>query len=227
MHRYVAALQGALLAPVEDYPWIDCVDCGVHAACGSSEAPDNLDFNLLANYAFAAIFAADNKRCITLNRLPGRADGSNCNWDVLNGSKLTHNLGAHRYPGAWVGDSGTGLSPIANSIALFPAAAAAHLWVHFSVDLANYANSDPPFSQSNAVRYVRFLQFGVFSPIFRPHDGGTLVGTLATTNSNHTVLLPPPPIPPSTHPTPHAWTYSVAAAASANQRRAYSLGRRK
>ena len=94
--RYVEALQDALLATVEDWPWIDCVACAVHTACGDPNAPDNLDANLLINYAFSALFEGNNRRVVTLNRLPGRADGSNCNWGVLNGSQLVHNLGAHR-----------------------------------------------------------------------------------------------------------------------------------
>ena len=76
--EYVTALQNTLLAGVEDYPWVDCVTCSAHADCGSSSAPSNLDFNLLANYAFDAQFALLNKRSLTLNRLPGRGDGSNC-----------------------------------------------------------------------------------------------------------------------------------------------------
>lgn len=69
---YVEALQDALLAPIEDWPWIDCGPCAVHAACGDPNAPLNLDANLLMNYAFSALFAGNNRRVMTLNRLPGR-----------------------------------------------------------------------------------------------------------------------------------------------------------
>lgn len=120
---YVSALQTTMLAAVEDYPWIDCVTCSVHADCGKHPgAPANLDFNLLTNYAFDAQFALKNQRSLTLNRLPGRGDGSNYNDQPLNGSQLVGNLGAHRYPAAWTGDVGDGLTDLANSVSLFTAA---------------------------------------------------------------------------------------------------------
>jgi hypothetical protein len=90
---YVVALQTTMLAGVEDFPWIDCMSCSVHGDCGNHPgAPANLDFNLLANYAFDAQFELQNQRSLTLNRLPGRGDGSNYNDAPLNGSKLQTNL---------------------------------------------------------------------------------------------------------------------------------------
>lgn len=120
---YVTALQTTLLAGVEDYPWIDCVSCSVHGDCGKHPgAPANLDFNLLTNYAFDAQFTLQNLRSLTLNRLPGRGDGSNYNDQPLNASQLAGNLGAHRYPTAWTGDVGDGTQDLAHSVSLFPAA---------------------------------------------------------------------------------------------------------
>jgi hypothetical protein len=96
---YVTALQDTLLSSVEDYPWVDCATCVANSGpkgCGGVGVPPNLDFNLLTNYAFDALFAAENKRCLVLNRIPGRGDGSNRNEAPLNGSKLQGNIGAHR-----------------------------------------------------------------------------------------------------------------------------------
>jgi hypothetical protein len=171
---YVVALQTTMLAGVEDFPWIDCMSCSVHGDCGNHPgAPANLDFNLLANYAFDAQFELQNQRSLTLNRLPGRGDGSNYNDAPLNGSKLQTNLGAHRYPAAWTGDVGDGRGDLANSVSLFPASFAGHLWGHYSVDLGPYADQLDQYTfPTNGVRYVRYMQWGVWSAIFRPHDGG-------------------------------------------------------
>jgi hypothetical protein len=46
----VTALFTALLAPIADWPWFDCITCGAHADCGDGDAPAHLDFNLLTNY---------------------------------------------------------------------------------------------------------------------------------------------------------------------------------
>jgi len=110
--RYVTALQDTLLAPVEDYPWVDCSSCSARGPCGNASIPKNLDFNLHTNYAFDALLARDGRRGLTLNRLPGRGDGSNYNDAPLNGSRLTGNLGAHRFPGAWTGDIGDDASTL-------------------------------------------------------------------------------------------------------------------
>ena len=173
--RYVTALQDALLAPVEDYPWVDCVTCTAHGDCGNktNTALQHLDFNLHANYAFDALLARDGRRGLTLNRLPGRGDGSNYNDGALNGSRLTGNLGAHRYPGAWTGDIGNDSNKLPASVTLFPAAFSGHLWAAFSVDLGPYAAGDLSLDfPTMGARFVRFVQWGVWSPIFRPHDGG-------------------------------------------------------
>eukprot|EP00039_Didymoeca_costata_P009814 m.130909 g.130909 ORF g.130909 m.130909 type:complete len:871 (-) comp14610_c0_seq11:30-2642(-) len=158
---YVTALQNTLLSPVNDYPWIDCVSCSSRAACGDNTAPENLDFNLWTNYAFNSLLARENKRSIVLNRVPGHGDLSNYNGNPLNGTALIGVLGAHRYPTAWTGDG----PKLVDGVSLFPAASAGHLWVTYSADLGPYVTPDPP-------KYVRFMQWGVWSPIFRPHDGG-------------------------------------------------------
>ena len=67
-----------------------------------------------------------------------------------------------------------GYRPLNQTIALFPEAAAGHLWVAYSLDLGPYADDAPPLDPRNAARYVRLMQFGVWSPIFRPHDGGNM-----------------------------------------------------
>ena len=175
--RYVTALQDALLAPVEDFPWVDCVTCSAHGDCGNktNAALKSLDFNLHANYAFDALLARDGRRGLTLNRLPGRGDGSNYNDGALNGSRLTGNLGAHRFPGAWTGDIGDDSSKLPASIALFPAAFSGHLWGAFSVDLGPYAAGGLSLDfPTMGARFVRFVQWGVWSPVFRPHDGGNV-----------------------------------------------------
>lgn len=86
---YVEALQDALLASIEDWPWIDCGPCAVRAACGDPNAPLNLDANLLMNYAFSALFAGNNRRVMTLNRLPGRFV---CPLDSASWNNLTYTL---------------------------------------------------------------------------------------------------------------------------------------
>ena len=176
----------------------------------------------------------DGKRSLTLNRIPGRADahgtthGTNWGGDPLSGAALVGNLGARRYPAAWVGDTPgphlppDGYGPINQTIALFPETAAGHLWVAYSLDLGpyaatsleqahrraelpcprpvtthavctcppppppppprllsyaahRYADDAPPFDPRNAARYVRLMQFGVWSPVFRP-QASTLHG---------------------------------------------------
>jgi alpha-glucosidase len=172
--KYMTALQTALLDPIEDYAWIDCVACAVHAKCGDAAAPANLDFNLMANYALNTAIAKKNKRAITLNRLPGRGDTSNYNVQALNGSKLQGNLGARRYPGAWTGDLPCRAAPctdLSATVELFAAAAAGHLWTGYSQDLGPYIHEHDPLDDA---KFVRYMQFGAFSPIFRPHDGGNM-----------------------------------------------------
>lgn len=140
--RYVQALQTELLAAVEDYPWVDC-SCTSRGCCSGTEKnksgadlqPLNLDFQLHTNFAFDSIFKLNGKRSLTMNRVPGRGDGTNYNDQPLNGTRLRFNLGAHRYPAAWTGDIGDDPARLANSIALFPAACAGHLWCAYSVDL--------------------------------------------------------------------------------------------
>jgi hypothetical protein len=141
------------------------------------QAPPNLDGNLMWNYAFHALKARHGSRTFVLNRLPGRADGSNFHTDPLMGLPLMGNLGAHRYPGAWTGDVPPShlppdFGPLQQSAALFPEVSADQLWVAFSTDLGPYADAEPATSRNNSRRYLRFLQWGVWSPIFRPHDGG-------------------------------------------------------
>jgi hypothetical protein len=68
---------------------------------------------------------------------------------------------------------GDGRADLANSVSLFPASFAGHLWGHYSVDLGPYADQLDQYTfPTNGVRYVRYMQWGVWSAIFRPHDGG-------------------------------------------------------
>ena len=197
------ALQNTLLDSVEDYPWVDC-SCTSRSCCsgagknksGQALQPLNLDFQLHTNFAFDAIFAKHNRRSITLNRVPGRGDGSNYNDAPLNGSCTTkfgtclkHNLGAHRYPAAWTGDIGDDPIKLANSISLFPAACTGHLWCAFSVDLGPYTDSLPATHPINAARYIRFVQWGVFSSMYRPHDGGNADTRIWTFADEHYKIL--------------------------------------
>lgn len=172
---YVQALQGQLLSRVEDYPWVDC-SCSSRGCCSGSEKkktgtdlqPYNLDFQLHTNYAFDAIFAKQNRRSITLNRIPGRGDGTNYDDAPLNGicsgfgGCLRGSLGAHRYPAAWTGDIGDDPSHLVNSISLFPAACAGYLWCAYSVDLGPYSDSLAPDHPINSARYIRYMQWGAF-----------------------------------------------------------------
>ena len=76
-----------------------------------------------------------------------------------------------------------------NSISLFPAACAGHLWCAFSVDLGPYTDSLPATHPVNAARYIRFMQWGVFSAIFRPHDGGNADTRIWTFADEHYQIL--------------------------------------
>ena len=60
-----------------------------------------VDAQLQTNFAFDSLYAAKGLRSLTLNRVPGRGDGTNYNDAPLNGSCSTefgtclrHNLGA-------------------------------------------------------------------------------------------------------------------------------------
>mmetsp|Transcript_11362 Transcript_11362/g.28087 ORF Transcript_11362/g.28087 Transcript_11362/m.28087 type:complete len:823 (-) Transcript_11362:286-2754(-) len=206
--QYMKALVEELLAPVTDYPWVDC-SCTSRGCCTGAEKnktgadlqPFNLDFQLQTNYALDAIYAKRGNRSLVLNRLPGRADGSNYNDALLNGtcytpfgSCLRGNLGAHRYPTAWTGDIGFVEQHLVNSIALFPEACASHLWCSFSVDIGPFGTV-PPFGTTapddpiNAARYIRFMQWGAFSAIFRPHDGADADTRIWTFKASHYQIL--------------------------------------
>jgi hypothetical protein len=200
---YMTALQDQLVSKVMDYPWVDC-SCTSRGCCsgidqnktGDALQPLNLDAQLQTNFAFDSLYAAKGLRSLTMNRVPGRGDGTNYNDAALNGSCgssfgtcLRHNLGAHRYPAAWTGDIGDDPSHLVNSISLFPAACAGHLWCAFSVDLGPYTDSLPATHPVNAARYIRFVQWGVFSSIFRPHDGGNADTRIWTFADEHYQIL--------------------------------------
>lgn len=105
---YMTALQDQLVSRVMDYPWVDC-SCTSRGCCSGAEndktgdalQPLNLDAQLQANFAWDSLYAAKGLRSLTMNRVPGRGDGTNYNDAPLNGSCSTtfgtclrHNLGA-------------------------------------------------------------------------------------------------------------------------------------
>jgi hypothetical protein len=86
---YMQALYRAVLAPLADWVWIDGAgETSTSGQCGTGP----VDWNLQGNYAFNTLQEKTfNRRAFTLNRRPGRADGTNTHLQVLNGSHLVGN----------------------------------------------------------------------------------------------------------------------------------------
>lgn len=88
--------------------------------------------------------------------------------------------GAHRYPGAFVGDTpGTHLppdfSPLQDSIALFAEAQATQLWLSYTIPMGPVAvGGHDQFGNIGSERYVRFMQWACWSPLFWPIDEGDI-----------------------------------------------------
>jgi hypothetical protein len=150
---YMQALYRAVLAPLADWVWIDGAgETSTSGQCGRGP----VDWNLMGNYAFNQLQEMEfNRRAFTLNRRPGRADGGNTHLQLLNGSQLVGNAGAHRYPGAFVGDTpGSALPPqffpLQDSIALFAEAQATQLWLSYTIPMGPRAVAN--HSQFGATR---------------------------------------------------------------------------
>ena len=172
---YVQSLYRAILAPLADWVWIDESGAtSTNGQCGIG--PPNLDWNLIANYAFNELQERTFKRrAFTLNRRPGRADGNNSHWEVLSGAALVGNVGAHRYPGAFAGDIDPAVPTLPRTVALFPEAAATQLWLAYTVPMGPVAMANhSQFDDFDGERYVRFVQWGAWSPIFWPIDEGNI-----------------------------------------------------
>ena len=88
--------------------------------------------------------------------------------------------GAHRYPGAFVGDTpGTHLPPdfypLQDSIALFAEAQATQLWLSYTIPMGPVAVAGhDQFGAIASERYVRFMQWAAWSPLFWPIDEGDI-----------------------------------------------------
>ena len=50
---------------------------------GDALQPLNLDAQLQANFAFDSLYTAKGMRSLTMNRVPGRGDGTNCESEAL------------------------------------------------------------------------------------------------------------------------------------------------
>ena len=50
---------------------------------GDALQPINLDAQLQANFAFDSLYTAKGMRSLTMNRVPGRGDGTNCESEAL------------------------------------------------------------------------------------------------------------------------------------------------
>lgn len=175
---WVTAWHDALLMPAMDWVWIDG-NCQPRppGVCGDATAPADLDCNVLANYALHALAARSGGRTLALNRMPGRADGTNFNAAPLRGARLRGALGAHRFPGAWTGDVPPPhlpphFTPLEASVRACAEVAAGQLFASLSSDLGPYADAAGARAPVNARRFVRYAQWGAWSPLFRPHGGG-------------------------------------------------------
>ena len=70
--------------------WVDC-SCTSRGCCsgadqnksGDALQPLNLDAQLQANFAFDSLYTAKGMRSLTMNRVPGRGDGTNCESEAL------------------------------------------------------------------------------------------------------------------------------------------------
>ena len=120
--------------------------------------------NLWAQHVFNSLMAqVSGQRPLTLNRLPG-ASPSNAVFTPLVNPALTSGaaLGGHRYPASWTGDIQGDWPTLTAHVRLFPFEAATMLHVYSSADLGG-------FHGTTAENYVRWLQWGAFTPIFRTH----------------------------------------------------------
>eukprot|EP01065_Artemidia_motanka_P009447 TRINITY_DN1482_c0_g1_i2.p1 TRINITY_DN1482_c0_g1~~TRINITY_DN1482_c0_g1_i2.p1 ORF type:complete len:865 (+),score=254.11 TRINITY_DN1482_c0_g1_i2:79-2673(+) len=170
---YADALITTMLEPTGmDYYWDDCAYCTWEIAgksapgqgsCGDNRSTD-VDGNLWADHVFQSYKEAVKKvRGLTLNRMPG-VSPSNVDLSLLTNPALTRSAGlaGHRYPAAWTGDVQGDFGTLQTHVRLFPNAAATLLYVYYSADLGGFHNTKPE-------EYVRWLQWGAFTPIFRTH----------------------------------------------------------
>jgi hypothetical protein len=180
---YTNALTSTMLdATGMDYYWDDCYSCtwesgvnrslnayGDGGSCGDGVS-SNVEANLWSNLAFNNHRQNLTKnRPLTLNRLPG-VSPSNVHTTLLQNPTLTSTaaLGGHRYPAAWTGDVSGDWGSLQAHISLFPAASATLLYPFYSADLGGFQ----PASSLTPERYVRWLQWGIWTPIFRSHGSG-------------------------------------------------------
>lgn len=180
--KYTESLWVAIIDTVMDYIWIDCAyQCKPQHGTASGVLsnhdtlpPANLDFNTHALYAFGAMLMAQNKRPLALLRPPG-SNGINVNIDTPNShGRLQGNLGAHRTPMSWTGD--TDLSPdkylLTKQIKYFAEACAMYLFCGLSSDLGPMNNEHGGLYQPvQTYRYIRIMQWGAFTASFRMHSG--------------------------------------------------------
>ena len=181
---YTNAVTSTMLdATGMDYYWDDCYSCtwesginrtlnayGDGGSCGDGVST-NVEANLWSNLAFNNHRQRITKeRPLTLNRLPG-VSPSNVHTTLLTNPTLTATsaLGGHRYPAAWTGDVSGSWDSLQAHVALFPAASANLLYPFYSADLGGFQ----PASSLTPERYVRWLQWAVWMPIFRTHGSGS------------------------------------------------------
>ena len=183
--QYTEALWVAILDTVMDYAWIDCAyQCkpqyGTASGDLAAEAaqktlpPATLDFNTHALHAFGSMLMKQNKRPLALLRPPG-SNGINIVVSTANNAgRLRGNLGAHRTPMSWSGD--TDLIPnhelLHSQIKYFPEACALYLYCGLSSDLGPMDNRwGGLYKPSQTNRYIRLLQWAAFTASFRMHNG--------------------------------------------------------
>eukprot|EP01051_Picozoa_sp_SAG22_P000749 SAG22_NODE_23_length_31399_cov_35.631313_18_plen_961_part_00 len=181
--NYTTALTTTMLDVTGmDWYWDDCYSCtwesgenrtlnsyGDGGSCGDGVS-QNVEANLFSQLAFNTHRQRVTKeRPLTLNRLPG-VSPSNVHTTLLQNPTLTTTaaLGGHRYPAAWTGDVSGSYESLRAHVELFPAASATMLYPFFSADLGGFQ----PASSLTPERYVRWLQWAIWTPIFRTHGSG-------------------------------------------------------
>ena len=119
-----------------------------------------------AVYADAFHSVYPERRLLMMSNVDGIQDGA------LNGPA---NIAAHRYSIEWTGDNeehqGTILREVTNMLKRGTDAAIPYI----SADLCAHQTQ---FSTMTVEEYIRWIQFGVFSPIFRPHVTYSEIGRM-------------------------------------------------
>jgi hypothetical protein len=181
--NYTTALTTTMLDVTGmDYYWVDCYSCtwqsganrslndyGDGGSCGDGVS-QNVEANLWSQLAFNDHRQDVTKeRPLTLNRLPG-VSPSNVHTELVQNPVLTTTaaLAGHRYPAAWTGDVSGSYESLQAHVELFPAASATMLYPFFSADLGGFQ----PASSLTPERHVRWLQWAIWTPIFRSHGSG-------------------------------------------------------